>query len=118
MKKLLFAVFVAFWASIGTMVALHAMTDGDHPAENTSLPEFTLEQIAEHATLDDCWMAIEGSVYDFSDYIPQHPTPPFVLEKWCGKEATEGMRTKGYGRDHSAAAWAMAEDYLIGTLAD
>ncbi len=81
------------------------------------LPSFTLEEVANHATLDDCWMAIRGNVYDFSNYIPMHPTPPQLMESWCGEEATEGMETKGYGSDHSPEAWAMMEDYLIGTLA-
>lgn len=118
MKKTVFAVFIAFWASVGTMLALHAMTPEETSTDGDALPVYSLEQVAEHDTLESCWMAIEGSVYDFTDYAPEHPTPPFVLEPWCGKEATEGMRTKGYGRDHSAAAWAMMAPYLIGTLAD
>jgi cytochrome b involved in lipid metabolism len=118
MKKTVFSVFVAFWASVGTMLALHAMAPDHATSEEASLPVYTLADVAEHATLDDCWMAIEGKVYDFTGYIPDHPTPPFVMEQWCGKEATEGMRTKGYGRDHSAAAWAMMAPYQVGTLAD
>jgi len=98
---------------------MQALTPTPAAADDTeALPEFTLADIAEHDTLESCWMAIEGKVYDFTDYIPEHPTPPFVMEQWCGREATEGMRTKGYGRDHTPAAWAMMEPYLIGTLVD
>lgn len=119
MKQLVYTVFVAFWACVLTILALDALTPtaraGD---EQTAEAAYTLAEVAEHDQLDDCWMAIEGKVYDFTAYIDQHPTPPSVLEPWCGKEATEGMRTKGYGRDHSERAWQMAEQYLIGTLTE
>jgi cytochrome b involved in lipid metabolism len=117
--KLTFAALVAFWASVATILALSALTPQSIAEEaDTALPEIDAAELAEHSSLEDCWMAIEGKVYDFSDYVPQHPTPPFVLEPWCGREATEGMRTKGYGRDHSAAAWASMEPYQVGVYAD
>ncbi len=72
--------------------------------------------MAAHADKTDCWVAIKGGVYDLTDYLPDHPAPPAILADWCGKEATEGMRTKGYGRDHSPGAWQMLEDYRIGEL--
>jgi len=125
MKKVVFATFVAFWSSIATIATLQAMGPtepptgaADSPAAGAPSPGYTLEQVGEHAALDDCWMAIEGVVYDFTSYVPNHPTPAFVLEQWCGKEATEGMRSKGYGRDHSPAAWGMMEPYRVGTLVD
>jgi cytochrome b involved in lipid metabolism len=118
MKKIVFAAFIAFWASIFTMVALNAMAPDKSDEPGNDLAEYSLTEVAEHNTLESCWMVIEGKVYDFTDYIPEHPTPPFVMEQWCGREATEGMRTKGYGRDHTPAAWAMMEPYLIGTLVE
>jgi cytochrome b involved in lipid metabolism len=124
MKKAVFAAFVAFWSSIITVATLQAMDTSTATAASAAetqaaaLPGYTLQQVAEHRTLQDCWMAVEGVVYDFTAYIPDHPTPPFVLEQWCGKDATEGMRTKGYGRDHTPSAWAMMEQYQVGQLVD
>jgi cytochrome b involved in lipid metabolism len=118
MKKIVFAAFIAFWASVATMLALHAMSPGSGHSDQDELRQFTLAEVGQHDSLESCWMVIEGKVYDFTNYIPEHPTPPFVMEQWCGREATEGMRTKGYGRDHTPAAWAMMSPYLIGTLAD
>lgn len=117
MKQTAFAAFVAFWSFVATLLALHALAGDPAPAAR-DLPAVSMKQLVSHNTEDDCWMAIEGKVYDFSDYIPEHPTPPDVLTPWCGKEATEGMRTKGYGRDHSPAAWRMLDEYLVGKLAD
>ncbi len=120
MKKFCYSAFVAFWSSIATLLALQAVaTDDDASTSASESAEvITLDALAGHSSEDDCWMAIEGKVYDLTDYLPKHPTPASVLLPWCGKEATEGMRTKGYGRDHSPVAWEMLKDYAVGTLAD
>ena len=130
MKKLVYTVFIAFWAAIVTLLAVDMLApeseqDVSQPAPGTAGPEqtaqsagYSLDQVAEHDTLEDCWMAIEGAVYDLSDYVPRHPTPPSVIEPWCGREATEGMRTKGDSADHSTRAWRMLERYRIGSLAE
>jgi hypothetical protein len=39
-----------------------------------------------------------------------------VLLAGCGRDATVGMRTKGHGRDHSAAAWSRLSAYQVGVL--
>lgn len=114
MKKTAFTAFIAFWTSVLTILTLHLLLPVAIAAKAETT--YTLEQVAEHDQVDNCWMVIHGNVYDFSSYIPSHPTPPDVMTPWCGKEATEGMKTKGYGRDHSSAAWEMMAPYLIGTL--
>lgn len=118
MKLTAFAAFIAFWTATGTLLAVSALLPAPQATAQDAQPVITLAELATHDKQDDCWMAIEGKVYDFSAYLPSHPAPPVVMTPWCGKEATEGMRTKGYGRDHSPAAWAMMDEYLIGTLAE
>lgn len=115
MKKTAFAAFVAFWSSVGTLVIASMMLPSMAQESDTV---YSLEQVAEHNQSGDCWMVIEGQVYDLTDYLPMHPAPPAVITSWCGREATEGMRTKGYGRDHSEAAWGLLEPYRIGQLAE
>ncbi len=117
MKKTAFAFFIAFWAYGITLLSLSWLAPPGVLAQGESETVYTLAEISRHNQLDDCWMAIEGKVYDFSAYIPMHPTPPQIMAPWCGREATEGMRTKGYGRDHSPVAWQMMEPYQIGVLA-
>lgn len=119
MKKLTFAAFVAFWACTAAILTLSGLAPERAIGQPESeLPDITPAELAEHDSQQSCWMAIDGRVYDLTDYIPLHPTPPVVLLPWCGTEATEGMRTKGYGRDHSPAAWGMLDAYLIGVLAE
>lgn len=122
MKKVVYSVFIAFWAAIGTLVLVNALAPDSTEQVRQPSPEdneparYSLSEVAKHATLEDCWMVIEGTVYDVSGYVPRHPAPPSVLEPWCGREATEGMRTKGDDSDHSARAWRMLERYRIGRL--
>ena len=43
---------------------------------------YTLEDIAFHNNAHDCWFAIEGKVYDVSDFISsqKHPGKDAILE--------------------------------------
>lgn len=116
MRKVTYTAFIAFWASALTLIFVSYLQPEAAQATD-DLAAVTAAEVAEHAGENDCWMAIDGKVYDLTEYIPYHPTPPVVMTGWCGKEATEGMRTKGYGRDHSPAAWAQLEDYVVGRLA-
>ena len=120
MKRFMFSCFVAFWSSALTLWGYAALAAGtsspsavtDAAADRVVSPA----ELARHASADDCWMAIDGVVYDFTAYIPEHPTPPVVMTNWCGKEATEPYRTKGYGRPHSPAADALLPQYRVGVL--
>ena len=122
MRKLTYTAFVAFVASVSTVLVLALLAPAPErdglPGDTAAGAEYTLAEVARHSSDGSCWLAIEEDVYDLTAYLPQHPAPPQVLFGWCGREATEGMRTKGYGRDHSQAAWALLDRYRIGALAD
>lgn len=77
-----------------------------------------LAEVSRHGQADDCWMAIDGKVYDLTPYLPLHPTKPGIIVPWCGQEASEAYRTKTRGRPHSAEAGELLEKYLIGQLAE
>jgi hypothetical protein len=78
----------------------------------------TLGEVARHKTVDDCWMAINGEVYDLSSYLPEHPSEPEIIVPWCGREASEAYRTKMKNRTHSARADRQLAEYRIATLQD
>lgn len=82
------------------------------PAERA----LSLAEVAAHAVPEDCWMAIDGQVYDLSAYLPEHPSRPAVINPWCGREASEAYRTKGKGRRHSAEADQLLATFRIGRL--
>ena len=123
MSRLAYTVFVAFVSSLLTLVAVWMLMPAPRPEADridpgeAPLRQITMAELAEHDSRDSCWKAIEGRVYDVTEYIPEHPTSERVLLRWCGRESTEAWKDKGGGRPHSTAARAELEQYLIGELA-
>lgn len=33
----------------------------------------SVEEISKHATPDDCWIVVDGKVWDLSEFAPEHP---------------------------------------------
>lgn len=83
--------------------------------------KYSLDDISSHDNKDDCWFAIEGKVYDVTEYIAdaKHPGGEAILEG-CGIDATELFNTRpmGSGTPHSSSARVFAEQYIIGSLAE
>lgn len=57
------------------------------PGKNPST--YTLADVEKHATKDDCWTVVEGTVYDVTSFIAKHPGGADKIEGMCGKEATK-----------------------------
>ena len=102
-----------FW--IGDFLRPPAQIAELTPAES-SLHEYSLKEVSQHKLEKDCWMAIEGQVYDITSYLPDHPSDPEIVLPWCGKEATQAWQTKTVGRPHSSRANILLQQYLIGKL--
>lgn len=60
------------------------------PATSTAAPEegYTMGMVAEHATAESCWVAINGFAYDVTAWIPQHPGGPERIIPLCGTDAS------------------------------
>ena len=81
---------------------------------------YTMEEIAMHSTADDCWLLINGNVYDVTEYIDggKHPGGAALLQG-CGVEGTELFMDRPNGSGpHSEQAQGYLENFLIGTLAE
>lgn len=50
---------------------------------------YTLEEVAEHDTAESCWAAINGEVYDLTEWIGVHPGGASHILALCGTDATE-----------------------------
>ena len=53
------------------------------------LREITKEEMAEHSTPEDCWLCIEGKVYDVTDYHLGHPGGGDLITQHAGKFGAE-----------------------------
>lgn len=82
--------------------------------------EIALDEVAEHATKDDCWMVIEGKVYDTTEFISsgKHPGGSAILQG-CGKDATSLFNTRPMGSKtpHTPTARSFLPKFQIGVLA-
>lgn len=118
MRRLYIASTVAFWLAVFGFWAAdpRLAAEAQPPAPAGAERSWSLADMARHATPEDCWMAIDGVVYDFTAYLPQHPSAPAVIVAWCGREATEAYRTKTRGRPHSAYADQLLPEYRVGRL--
>jgi cytochrome b involved in lipid metabolism len=83
-----------------------------------SAATFTSDQLSTHNTRNDCYLAINGKVYDITAYFGYHPGGDQYMLMSCGTDATYAFATKGgNGYDHSQRAYAMLDQFYIGDLA-
>jgi hypothetical protein len=88
------------------------------PTQIYANTQYTIEDVGEHNTPQDCWVTFEDGVYDLSEYLPDHDRFMDIRE-WCGLDMTEDFKTKaGAGRDHKEFSYAMLEEYYIGQLVE
>uniref|UniRef100_A0A0E0D6Y6 Cytochrome b5 heme-binding domain-containing protein n=1 Tax=Oryza meridionalis TaxID=40149 RepID=A0A0E0D6Y6_9ORYZ len=73
---------------------------------------YSLEEAARHNTADDCWVVVDGKIYDVTKYLDDHPGGADVLLEVTGKDAKEEFDDAG----HSESAKELMQDYFIGEL--
>ncbi|XP_019200321.1 PREDICTED: cytochrome b5-like [Ipomoea nil] len=70
------------------------------------------EEVAQHNKTKDCWLIIDGKVYDVTPFMEDHPGGDEVLLSATGKDATNDFEDVG----HSDAAREMMDKYFIGVI--
>lgn len=77
--------------------------------------EISLAEVARHDDSASCWVAIEGTVYDVTSWIPGHPGGPDRILAICGTNATEA-----FGAQHGGQALPTEQltGFAIGALAE
>lgn len=85
----------------------------------------SMEEVRKHCTSDDCWIVVEGNVYDVTKFVygtsnsklvSPHPGGPNVLLAVAGYDTTEAFHAMhGTGRSFRRAR-AMMQQYKIGQL--
>ncbi|XP_028088503.1 cytochrome b5 [Camellia sinensis] len=73
---------------------------------------YTMREASQHNTKDDCWVVIDGKVYDVSTYLDEHPGGDDVMVAATGKDATDEFEDAG----HSKSARELMETFCIGEL--
>ncbi|XP_078170249.1 cytochrome b5-like [Carex rostrata] len=73
---------------------------------------FTLEEVSKHNSNKDCWLIINGKVFDVTKFLEDHPGGDDVLISSTGKDATDDFEDVG----HSTTARAMMDEYYVGDI--
>lgn len=64
------------------------------PAPPVSSPQsgeamsYTRAEVSEHKRSNDCWIIIEGRVYDVSGWLDKHPGGKRIIRHYAGEDAT------------------------------
>lgn len=77
---------------------------------------YTLDEIAQHNSSESCWMVLYGRVYDFTDYLDDHPGGDMFMLPGCGKDATELFEAKSGMGKHTQEAFEQMKQFYLGEL--
>ena len=74
---------------------------------------YTLDQVKQHNQATDCWAAIEGEVYNLTDWVNQHPGGADHIAAICGTDATQAFAQQHSGQQRPSS---QLTQFRIGTL--
>jgi len=83
------------------------------PAEGSD--DISIAEVADHDDSASCWVAIEGTVYDLTAWITQHPGGPDRILGTCGTDATDEFSGQHSGQAEPAEQLSR---FAIGALAE
>jgi cytochrome b involved in lipid metabolism len=88
-------------------------TQPSEEADPTTESSYTAAEVASHNTKTDCWIIIEDSVYNITNFFSEHPGGQAPV-RFCGKDATAV-----FARIHAGSndANTMRQKYRVGRLA-
>ena len=76
----------------------------------------TLTGVAKHNTAGDCWLIVNGKVYNVTNFIPMHNGGTETIVPYCGKDATMAFETKNGFGSHSQRAQNVLNNYYVGNF--
>lgn len=79
-----------------------------------STTSYSVAEVAKHDSQNDCWMIINGEVYNATNYLYAHPGGAMVIIPYCGSDATAAFDSV---RGHTSSRTQMdLSSLLIGTV--
>lgn len=80
------------------------------------LNKITLAEVAKHNSVNDCWMVMNGKVYDLTNYV-NHPAGE-EYKKDCGTDATNQYDSIKGGRGHSSYSDSLLNSFYVGEISN
>jgi len=53
---------------------------------------YSVEEVSQHNTPNDCWIILDGKVYDVTRFLSEHPGGNKVILKFAGKDASKDFK--------------------------
>ena len=83
------------------------------PSATATPSGYTMEQVKANNSSSKCWSAINGKVYDLTNWINSHPGGPGAITSLCGTDGTSSFNGMHGGSGQPASRLA---GYLLGPL--
>lgn len=115
-EKFMVAPIVIFYIlyAFGIMYfVVNPALDGSVQVLNTTKKSYTLLQVAIHNIQLNCWTAINGSVYELTDWIAKHPGGEGNILSICGKDGSAAFNNQHGG---AGKPERVLQGYIIGLL--
>lgn len=83
------------------------------PAVTANTTSVTTSVLAKHSSPSDCWSAVNGKVYDLTDWINKHPGGAGFIKTMCGIDASAAFAGQ---HGNQGKPNQMLDSYLLGAL--
>lgn len=70
------------------------------------------DEYAKHTNNLDCWLLIDGKVYDTTTFLAEHPGGDEILLKYSGLDASKPFNLQ----NHSPYAVSIRDSRVVGTI--
>ncbi len=89
------------------------------PSPTPTVTQAAIENVSDsvlkkHSTKDDCWVIVDGKVYDVTKIIPVHKGGEMAITNWCGKDASEAFNKRSGKGSHPSSAMEILTKTLMG----
>ncbi len=91
-----------------------SQTASASPSPTQTSAALTLAEVAKRNTQSECWVAIDGNVYDLTRWIRQHRGGEAAIRSLCGTDGTDEFLAKHGGEPLPSST---LDDYYLGPLA-
>eukprot|EP00270_Netrium_digitus_P021611 TRINITY_DN9341_c0_g1_i1.p1 TRINITY_DN9341_c0_g1~~TRINITY_DN9341_c0_g1_i1.p1 ORF type:complete len:452 (+),score=75.93 TRINITY_DN9341_c0_g1_i1:83-1438(+) len=75
-------------------------------------PLISMDDLAKHQTMDDCWIIISGKAYDLTRWLGKHPGGALPILSLAGKDATDV-----FFNNHPPQVEKMLPAFFVGNVA-